>query len=74
LPIENFLAQMKKLDYNHLAKKYEYVPKTERKYTRELRTLDMNDTEVLREFMKLLGIPKRPFKELMEEVKIFTGL
>jgi len=34
----------------------------------------MNDARVLKDFIKLLGIPKRPFKELLGDMKIFFGL
>ena len=33
--------------------------------------LDMNNSKNIREFMRILGVPFRPYQELMEEITIF---
>ena len=35
------------------------------------RTADMNNPDVLRSFLKILGIPSRPYNEIMQELAIY---
>ena len=46
--------------------------KEDTSYTKlKFRTADMNDPEILKSFLRLNGIPSRPYQEYCEEIALF---
>ena len=35
------------------------------------RTADMNDPEILKSFLRIMGIPYRPYDEIMREIEAY---